>query len=168
MKKVNPDDLLAKIGEAQIAYMQGKPYFKMLNKIFEKNDEWLRNYLKDMWEFKLPEFVNNEANKWNAATASRYLGYERPFDLTKRAFNNEIPCYFDSEKGTIRFVREELENWVELSNRYNINGQHHEIYKDRLTEQELSVGLRKPKPKSKPKPKTTKKSPTKKKTKTAS
>ena len=164
MKKVNPDDLLAKIGEAQIAYMQGKPYFKMLDKIFEKNDEWLRNYLKDMWEFKLPEFVNNEANKWNAATASRYLGYERPFDLTKRAFNNEIPCYFDSEKGTIRFVREELENWVELSNRYNINGQHHEIYKDRLTEKELSVGLRK----QKPKPKTTKKSPTKKKTKTAS
>jgi tetratricopeptide (TPR) repeat protein len=168
MTKSNPDDLLAKIGEAQIAYMQGKPYFKMLDKIYEKNNEWLRNYLKDMWEYKIPEFVDDEENKWNAATASRYLGFERPFDLTKKAFNNELPCYFDQEKGTIRFVREELENWVELSNRYSIDGSHHDIYKDRVTEKELSIGLRKPKSKPKPKPKTAKKTPIKKKTKTAS
>ena len=164
MKKAYPDDLLAKVGEAQLAYMQGKPYFDMLDKIFEKNDEWLRNYLQDMWEFKLPEFAKDEESKWNAATASRFLGYERPFDLTKRAFNNEIPCYFDQEKGTIRFVQTELENWVELSNRYNINGQHHEIYRDRLTEKELSIGIRKPAPK----PKTAKKAPAKKKTEAAS
>jgi len=164
MKKAHPDDLLAKVGEAQIAYMQGKPYFKLLDKIFEENDEWLRNYLQEMWEFKLPEFADDEENKWNAATASRFLGFERPFDLTKRAFNNEIPCYFDQEKGTIRFVQSELESWVEISNRYSINGQHHEIYRDRVTEKELSIGLRK----LSTKPKTTKKTTTKKKSKTAS
>jgi len=164
MKKAHPDDLLAKVGEAQIAYMQGKPYFKFLDKIFEENDEWLRNYLQEMWEFKLPEFADDEENKWNAATASRFLGFERPFDLTKRAFNNEIPCYFDQEKGTIRFVQSELESWVEISNRYSINGQHHEIYRDRVTEKELSIGLRK----LSTKPKTTKKTTTKKKSKTAS
>lgn len=169
MKKTDPDDLLAIVGEAQVSYMQGKPYLEILDKIFATNEEWLRSYLKDMWEFKIPEFAEDEENKWNAATASRYLGYERPFDLTKKAFNGEIPCYFDSEKGTIRFVRTELENWVEVFNRYNINGQHHEIHKDRLTEKELKFGFLKPKPvsktkdKAKPKSKPAKKSPTKKK-----
>jgi tetratricopeptide (TPR) repeat protein len=157
MKKVDPDDLLAKIGEAQVAYMQGKPYLKILDKIYQGNEDWFRNYLKEMWEFKLPEFADDEENKWNAATASRFLGYERPFDLTKKAFNSEIPCYFDSEKGTIRFVRAELENWVEVFNRYNINGHHYEIYEDRLTEKELGIGV------LKSKLKTTKKSPPKKK-----
>jgi hypothetical protein len=124
-----------------------------------------------MWEFKIPEFAKDEENKWNAGTASRYLGYERPFDLTKKAFNGEIPCYFDSEKGTIRFVRTELENWAEVFNRYNINGQNYEIHKDRLTDKELNIGIFKPKPasksktisKPKPKPKPAKKSPSKKK-----
>jgi tetratricopeptide (TPR) repeat protein len=169
MKKADPNDLLAIVGEAQVSYMQGKPYLEILDKIYASNEEWLRSYLKDMWEFKIPEFAENEENKWNAATASRFLGYERPFDLTKKAFNGEIPCYFDSEKGTIRFVRTELENWVEVFNRYNINGQHHEIHKDRLTDKELSIGIFKPKPasktkaKPKSKPKPAKKSPAKKK-----
>jgi pentatricopeptide repeat protein len=143
MKKTKPDDLLAKVGEAQIAYMQGKPYLKYLDKIYEEDEDWLRNYIQDMWEFKLPEFVDDEANKWNAATASRFLGYERPFDLTKKAFNSEIPCYFDQEKGTIRFVQAELANWVELFNRYKVDGHYYETYKDRLNEKELSLGLRK-------------------------
>ncbi len=157
MKKENPDDLLAIVGEAQVYYMQGKPYLEILDKIFENNEEWLRSYIKDTWEFRFPEFAKDEESKWNAATASRYLGYERPFDLTKKAFNGEIPCYFDSERGTIRFVRTELENWVEVFNRFNINGQHYEIHKDRITDKELSIGALKPK--SKP----AKKSPPKKK-----
>jgi pentatricopeptide repeat protein len=167
MKKTNPDDLLAKVGEAQIAYMQNKPFLKLLDKIYEENDEWLRNYIQEMWEFKIPEFVDDEANKWNAATASRFLGYERPFDLTKKAFNNEIPCYFDQEKGTIRFVQSELAYWVELYNRYKVDGHFYETYKDRLTEQELSLGVRKTAEKKKnTKPtKTTKKTAAKKKTK---
>lgn len=162
MKKTNPDDLLSMVGEAQVAYMQGKPYLSKLDKIFKGNEDWLRNYIKEMWEFKLPEFADDETNKWNAASASRFLGYERPFDLTKKAFNGEIPCYFNSEKGTIRFVRAELEHWVEIFNRYNINGQHYEIYKDRLTDDELKIGIQKSNSK------TTKKSSPKKKNATVS
>ena len=77
---------------------------------------------------------------WNAATASRYLGYERPFDLTKRAFNDELPCYFDSERGTIRFVKAELDKWVEIQNRYCLDGPKYEVYEDRLSKDELKIG----------------------------
>jgi hypothetical protein len=77
---------------------------------------------------------------WNAATASRYLGYDRPFDLTKRAFNDEIPCYFDSEKGTIRFVKEEIDHWVDIVNRYHVDITHPVLHPERLTPQELKIG----------------------------
>ena len=157
MKKADPKNFLAIVGEAQVSYMQGKPYLTILDKIYKIDEDWLRNYIKDMWEFKIPLFANDEENKWNAATASRFLGYERPFDLTKKAFNGEIPCYFNSDKGTIRFVRAELENWVELYNKFNINGKHYEIHKDRLTDKELGIGV------FKSKSKTEKKSPTNKK-----
>lgn len=157
MKKMNPDDLLAKIGEAQLAYMQQKPYIPKLDKIFEIDPVWLKTYLKDVWEYKIPKYKSEDEIKWNAATASRYLGYERPFDLTKKAFNNEIPCYFNSEKGTIRFAREELENWVEINNKYNLDGQHYEVYPDRLSEEELNIVKKVSTTKKKTKSKSTKK-----------
>ncbi len=71
----------------------------------------MREYLKKSWEYKLPGYEEDETKMWNAATSARYLGYDRPFDLTKRAFNDEVPCYFDSERGTIRFVKAELDKF---------------------------------------------------------
>ena len=140
MKKLDPDDLMAKIGQAQIAYLEGKDYISNLTEIYKTDEEWLREYLKKSWGYKLPGYGDDESRMWNAATASRYLGYDRPFDLTKRAFNDEIPCYFDSEKGTIRFVRAELDNWVEIKNRFRVDGQEYEVYPDRLSEKELETG----------------------------
>ena len=65
----------------------------------------LQEKLKNEWDYKLPAFSDNEDNMWNAGAASRYLGFEKPFDLTRKAFNEELPSYFNSEKGTIRFAR---------------------------------------------------------------
>ncbi len=140
MKKLEPDDLLARIGQAQISYLEDKDYMKHLEEVFEIDPDWLRDYLKKSWGYKLPGFGSDESKMWNAATASRYLGYDRPFDLTKRAFNDEIPCYFDSEKGTIRFVKAELDHWVEIQNRFRVDGQGYKVYPDRLNEKELEVG----------------------------
>jgi pentatricopeptide repeat protein len=140
MKKLDPDDLLAIIGQAQISYLEDKDYMKHLDEVFEIDPDWLREYLKKSWGYKLPGFGSDESKMWNAATASRYLGYDRPFDLTKRAFNDEIPCYFDSEKGTIRFVKAELDNWVEIQNRFRVDGQGYKVYPDRLNEKELEIG----------------------------
>ena len=135
-------DLLALFGRAQIAYKRGNNYQKYLDEIFDDSSEWLVNKLKTEWEYSL----NNEEmhTVWNAATAARYMGFERPFDLTKKAFNQEIPSYFDADKGTIRFVKEELDCWIELHNRYNLDGLQYKIYEDRLSAEEKS-SLRKKK-----------------------
>jgi hypothetical protein len=135
-------DLLALFGRSQIAYKRGNNYKKYLDEIFEDNPEWLVNKLKTEWEYNL----NNEDlhTVWNAATAARYMGFERPFDLTKKAFNQEIPSYFDADKGTIRFVKEELDCWIDLHNRYNLDGQQYKIYEDRLSAEEKN-SLRKKK-----------------------
>jgi tetratricopeptide (TPR) repeat protein len=140
MKKQSPDDLIVKMLEAQIAYLQGKPYTAQLDKIKVIDEDWLRDYLKKSWDFNLPGYSHHESQMWNAATASRYLGYDRPFDLTKRAFNDELPCYFDSEKGTIRFVKAELDQWVEIQNRYKVDGNTYRVYEDRLSTDELKIG----------------------------
>ena len=140
MKKQNSNDLLVKILEAQVAYLQSKPYFEQLDKIKDIDEDWLREYLKKSWDFNLPGHSDHESKMWNAATASRYLGYDRPFDLTKRAFNDELPCYFDSEKGTIRFVKAELDQWVEIQNRYKIDGNIYRVYEDRLSKDEIKIG----------------------------
>jgi len=140
MKKQSPDDLLVKMLEAQIAYLQSKPYMEQLDKIKEIDEDWLHEYLKKSWDYNLPGYSKEESKLWNAATASRYLGYDRPFDLTKRAFNDELPCYFDSERGTIRFVKDELDHWVELQNRFKMDGVTYKVYEDRLSKDELKIG----------------------------
>jgi len=140
MKKQKADDLLVKVLQAQINYLQNKKYFDDLDKIKEIDEEWLREYLKKSWDYNLPGYDHQDSLMWNAATASRYLGYERPFDLTKRAFNDELPCYFDSERGTIRFVKAELDKWVEIQNRYCLDGPKYEVYEDRLSKDELKIG----------------------------
>ena len=140
MLKKNPDDLLVKVLNAQIAYLQRKPYFGQLDKIKEVDEQWLKEYLKKSWGYNLPGYSTDETKMWNAATASRYLGYDRPFDLTKRAFNDEIPCYFDSERGTIRFVKAELDQWVEIQNHFRIDSTYYQVYEDRLSDEELKIG----------------------------
>lgn len=140
MKKLKSDDLQVKILESQIAYLQHKPYLDQLDKIKEIDEKWLIEYLKKSWEYNLPGYNKDDSKMWNAATASRYLGYDRPFDLTKRAFNDEIPCYFNSERGTIRFVKAELDQWVEIQNRYHVDGQNYQVYVDRLSKEELKTG----------------------------
>jgi tetratricopeptide (TPR) repeat protein len=140
MKKIDPNDMLVKIGESQIAYLQQSDYLSLLDKIYEEDDMWLRGYLRKSWQYKLPGMGKDDSKMWNAATSSRYLGYDRPFDLTKRAFNDELPSYFDSEKGTIRFVKAELDNWMEFQNRYRIDGETYKSHPERITEEELKVG----------------------------
>jgi tetratricopeptide (TPR) repeat protein len=147
MNKNFPDSDLAVFGLAQLYYKQGKPYKELLDKLWDKNEDWLLDKLRNDWEYKLPQYSEGENGMWNAATAARYLGFERPYDLTRRAFNDELPSYFDSEKGTIRFVKAELDAWVELSNQYQLDIENYEIFEDKLTDEEKKVGkLKKYKP----------------------
>ncbi|MGD9897593.1 MAG: hypothetical protein AB7T22_00570 [Calditrichaceae bacterium] len=141
--KKYPDSNLALFGRAQLAYKLGKGFKSILDKIFKNDPEWLKNQLKTNWEYKIPENSEDESTMWNAATAARYLGFERPFDLTRRAFNDDLPSYFDSERGTIRFVKSELDNWVELTNRYQVDGETYKTYEDRLLPAEKAKARKK-------------------------
>jgi len=137
IEKDFPDSPLAVYGKAQLAYKEGKGFKTLLDRIYKKDPEWLQEKLKTEWDYKLPAYCDHEECKWNAAIAARYLGFERPFDLTRRAFNDELPSYFDSEKGTIRFVRAELDTWVELMNRYKLDVVNYKTYEERLTKADI-------------------------------
>ncbi|APF20047.1 tetratricopeptide repeat protein [Caldithrix abyssi] len=143
IEKEFPDSLYGLFGRALINYKRGKGFKQKLDKIYKINPEWLAEHLRTEWSFNLPGYEEDEEAKWNAATAARYLGFNRPFDLTRKAFNNEIPSYFDSEKGTIRFVKAELDAWVELVNRYKLEPQNYETHEELLTEQEKQKAQRK-------------------------
>jgi len=126
---------VALFGRAQIAYKLGKPFKKHLDELSKEAPSWLVEQLKKNWEYKHEDGV--DTNRWNAATAARYLGLARPFDLTRKAFNKELPCYFDANKGTVHFVKEELDCWVTLHNNYIKNGNEQKIYRDKLTADEI-------------------------------
>jgi len=135
------DKITALFGRAQIAYKQGKDYFSFLDEINKEYPTKLVERLKNNWEYRLAN--EDLQTAWNASTAARYLGFERPFDLTKKAFNQEIPCYFNADKGTIRFIKEEIDCWIELRNRYNLDGSKYKVYANKLTAEEKGTKRKK-------------------------
>ncbi len=143
IEKEFPDSFYALFGKALIAYKKGKGFRQKLDRIFKQDPAWLQEHLRSEWNFHLLGYADEEKNMWNAATAARYLGFDRPFDLTRKAFNDEIPSYFDSEKGTIRFIKAELDAWVKLTNRYKLDFQTYETHEERLTDQEKQKGAKK-------------------------
>lgn len=126
---------IALFGLAQVAYKKGKKYLGYLDEIHKIDSDWLIYKLKTEWEYN----ITNEENLtvWNAATAARYLGFDRPFDLTKKAFNHEIPSYFNADKGTIRFIKEEIDCWIDLHNRYHLDSETYVVHEDKLTPEEI-------------------------------
>ncbi len=137
IEKEFPDSPIGTFGKAQLAYKQGKGYKTLLDRLYKQDPDWLTEKLKKDWDYKLPGYSEDESQMWNAAIAARYMGFERPFDLTKKAFSNELPSYFDPDKGTIRFVKQELDGWVELTNRYKMEDVDYQTFEDRLTPEEL-------------------------------
>ena len=130
---------LALFGRAHLAYKQGKDYLPFLEELFEHDPNWLQEKLKSDWEYKLMPAKKRTVTRWNASTAARYMGFERPFDLTRKAFSHEIPCYFDHEKGTVHFVKEELDCWIDLRNHFNLDGATYQVYEDKLLPGERPV-----------------------------
>ena len=133
--EIDPDSLYSKFAKALLAYKQDKGYKSKLDKIFKTNPEWLRDKLNKDWDYKRPS--NDNSIKWNAATAARYLNFDKPYDLTKKAFNNEVPCYFNSEKGIIRFIKGELDEWVEIMNRYILKSNTYSTHAERMDAAEI-------------------------------
>jgi tetratricopeptide (TPR) repeat protein len=137
LDEIDPDSLISLYNKAILAYKQGKGYKSKLDKIYKADPRWLREKLLTDWDYKTAN-SSTEKNRWNAAIASKYLNFDKPYDLTKKAFNDEVPCYFNSESGIIRFVKEELEVWAELTNRYNLSEEKYSIHPENLDDSKKS------------------------------
>jgi len=123
--------------KAQLAYKKGQNYQEFLDILLKDDADWLSEQINKNWDFKLAADGIDDITLWNAATSARYLGIERPFELTRRAFNEHIPCYFDSEAGIIRFSRWEIDAWIEIMVRYSQEGMHYKTYPDKLRPEEV-------------------------------
>ncbi len=116
--KDNPDDKEARIGMAQIQFAQNDDsYQKILNKLYAEDPEWVKNWLREEFNFRI--YVSPKT-PLTPIQATKYLGFDQVFELTQRAFQNEIPSHFNPARARMSFYKEELDNWSLIYNRYQL------------------------------------------------
>jgi tetratricopeptide (TPR) repeat protein len=116
--KDNPDDKEAQIGIAQIQYATNKNnHLKVLDKIYKMDKEWVRTWLKNEFNFRI--YVSPKT-LLSPIQATKYLGLDKVFELTQKAFQNDIPSHFNPTKARMNFYKEELDNWAYIYNRYKL------------------------------------------------
>lgn len=125
-----PKNKAARFGLAQIKYAQKeKEYLGILDGLYEDEPAWLKKWLVDEFNFRIyiPEkiFIT-------PAQAANFLGYKNVFELTQRAFKNEIPSHFNPAKARLSFYKEELENWVGVMNRFHCVEDEIQLYPEGL------------------------------------
>lgn len=113
--KKDPENFDARIGLAQIYYALRKPYKKILDKLYKENPDHVKQWLKTEWDFR---FNSSKKTKLTPLLTAKFLGFENVFDLSTRAFKNEIPAHFNAAKARLIFYKEELENWIKLLGQY--------------------------------------------------
>ena len=116
--KDNPDDKEARIGMAQIQYAQNDDsYQKILNKLYAEDPEWVKNWLREEFNFRI--YISPKT-PLTPIQATRYLGFDQVFELTQRAFQNDIPSHFNPARARMSFYKEELDNWSRIYNQYQL------------------------------------------------
>lgn len=125
-----PKNKAARFGLAQIKYaLKEDEYLAILDELFEDEPAWLKKWLVDEFNFRIyiPEkiFIT-------PAQAAKFLGYKNVFELTQRAFKNEIPSHFNPAKARLSFYKEELENWAGVMNRFNCVEEKIQLYPENL------------------------------------
>lgn len=126
----DPTNKEARIGLAQIYYAKNLDgYLEILDQLYQEDPEWLKAWLIEEFNFRIyiPEKTLLSPNQ-----AAKFLGFKQIFDLTQRAFKNEIPSHFNPTKARLSFYKEELEKWAMAMNRYECFPNKIELYPDRL------------------------------------
>lgn len=126
----DPTNKEARIGVAQIHYANNlDSYLEILDQLYQEDPEWLKAWLVEEFNFRIyiPEKTLLSPNQ-----AAKFLGFKQIFDLTQRAFKNEIPSHFNPTKARLSFYKEELEKWAMAMNRYSCLPAKIELYPDRL------------------------------------
>ncbi len=125
-----PTNKEARIGMAQIYYANNlDSYLEILDQLFQEDPEWLKAWLIEEFNFRI---YIPEKTLLSPTQAAKFLGFKQIFDLTQRAFKNEIPSHFNPTKARLSFYKEELEKWAMAMNRYGCLPGKIELYPDRL------------------------------------
>jgi tetratricopeptide (TPR) repeat protein len=115
--KLEPKNMNALVAKAQIKYFRKQKYKSELNKIKELDSEWLKEYLKKNWDYKLSDTKED----LNPRQASELLGFSNPIEIARMVIKNEIPAFYHAKSARMMFSREELEAWIEILNEYELN-----------------------------------------------
>ena len=112
----DPKNKEAQIGLAQIKFAVRQPeYLQLLDKLFKQDPAWLKKWLVEEFNFRV--YVP-EKTFITPSQAAKFLGFDQVFQLTERAFKNELPSHFNPAKARMSFYKEELEQWAEVMNRF--------------------------------------------------
>jgi len=116
--KKEPKNREARIGLVQIKYARmEKDYLPILDDLQQEDPTWLQKWLSEEFNFRI---YNSRKTILPALQAAQYLGFEKAFEITQKAFKNEVPSHFNPSKARMTFYMEELKNWAEIINRYQI------------------------------------------------
>jgi hypothetical protein len=113
----DPQNLDALVRSAQLKFYVRENYITDLDKIRNVDSNWLKDYLKKHWDYKLPESKSN----LNYFKAAAFLGLENFMDILVFAFNGEIPANIDDKESKVLFNKEELVEWYKIISRYDLN-----------------------------------------------
>ena len=120
----------ARIGLAQIKYAtKDKGYLKILDELHKDDQEWLNEWLVEEFNFRI---YLSEKTLLSPEQAANFLGFNQIFELTQRAFKNDVPSHFNPSKARLSFYKEELENWAMVMNRYKCLAEEVVLFPDRI------------------------------------
>jgi tetratricopeptide (TPR) repeat protein len=124
------DEKEAKMGLAQIYYARNEPIFlEKLRELYQQDPVWLKNWLTNEFNFRI--YVTPKT-QLSPVDASRYLGFSKVFELTQKAFKNELPSHFNPAKARMSFYKEELDNWSKVVNEFNILKEKIELHPENI------------------------------------
>ncbi len=137
--KEEPKNKEAHIGLAQILYATKKPeYLDILDELHKQDSGWLKHWLVDEFNFRI--YVPAKKSL-SAVQAAKFLGFKKIFELTQRAFKNELPSHFNPSKARIGFYKEELENWAMVMNRFKCLPEEISLYPDRIDKEDADLDM---------------------------
>jgi tetratricopeptide (TPR) repeat protein len=124
------DNKEARIGIAQIYYATNQDkYLGILDELYQEDKVWLKEWLMDEFNFRI--YVS-EKTLLSPIQAAKFMGFQKIFELTQKAFKNDIPSHFNPTKARMSFYKEELENWAMVMNRFECLKEPVNIYPEKL------------------------------------
>ena len=133
--KEHPDEKEAKIGMAQIRYAKNKDgYLEILDELYQNDPGWMKNWLLKEFNFRI--YISPKT-LLAPHQAAGYLGYSKVFELTQKAFRNEIPSHFNPNRAKMSFFKEELDSWALVMNRFKVFPEEIVLYPNTIDPREI-------------------------------